>query len=84
MLPASDEPPRVYVDDGGEQRYLKTDGGAYLALFEDQQGRPYFLDPKGNLWYDSGDPEVGMHRVAPNGDVFAIWEDPKVSFRAIA
>jgi len=76
-LPESAEAPKVYVDGETNQRYLVTDGGAELALFEDDQGRPYFLDPKGNMWYDSGDPSVGIHRVAPDGDVFALWEDPK-------
>ncbi|QDZ19890.1 hypothetical protein HOP50_03g24070 [Chloropicon primus] len=76
LLPPSEEPPRVYADEAG-QRYLVTEGGAELALFEDDKGRPYFLDPKGNMWYDSGDPSVGIHRVAPDGDVFALWEDPK-------
>ena len=65
------------MDDETGQRYLMTEGGAQLALFEDEKGRPYFLDPKGNMWYDSGDPDVGMHRIAPDGDVFALWEDPK-------
>ena len=76
LLPAGEEPPRVYLDDSG-QRYLVTEGGAQLALYEDDKGRPYFLDPKGNMWYDSGDPSVGIHRIAPDGDVFALWEDPK-------
>ena len=37
-----------------------TRGGTQLALFEDDRGRPYFLDPKGNMWYDSGDPAIRL------------------------
>ncbi len=51
LLPGSQEAPRVFVDDATGQRYLVTDGGNELALFEDDRGRPYFLDPKGNMWY---------------------------------
>ena len=50
-LPESAEAPKIYVDKGGQQ-YLRTAAGTHLALFEDEQKRPYFLDPKGNMWYD--------------------------------
>ena len=44
----------------------KTRGGTGLATFVDDHDNIFFVDPKGNLWYDTGDPRLGFYVVSPS------------------
>jgi hypothetical protein len=44
---------------------VKTKGGNMLQVSRDEAGRLYFVDMKGNLYYDSGIKEVGFYFVRP-------------------
>lgn len=43
---------------------MLTKAGNQVMVGEDTDGRVYFVDKGGNLYYDSGDPEVGMYVVS--------------------
>lgn len=43
--------------------YFKTPGGNWVASAVDEQGRVYMIDEIGDLYYDTGNPEVGMYMV---------------------
>lgn len=44
--------------------YAKTPGGNWVAAAQDPQGRLYMIDQVGDLYYDSGNPEIGMYVVS--------------------
>ena len=41
----------------------KTPAGNPVALFQDEQGNIFMIDPNGNLYYDTGDPKLGVYFV---------------------
>lgn len=43
--------------------YAKTPGGHWIAAATDPQGRLYMIDEIGDLYYDSGSPQIGLYAV---------------------
>ena len=54
--------PEVYRDRRGTH-YMVTQGGNKVAVTVDKQGRAFFVDKAGDLYYDSGNPKVGFYVV---------------------
>ena len=51
--------------------YFKTQGGFWVAAAEDESGRLFMIDQVGDLYYDSGDPAIGLYAVcACMGDIW--------------
>ena len=44
--------------------YFKTPGGHWVAAAEDKEKRLFMIDEIGDLYYDSGDPDVGLYAVS--------------------
>lgn len=44
--------------------YFKTPAGSWVAAAEDKQGRFFMIDQAGDLYFDTGDPQVGMYAVS--------------------
>ncbi len=47
--------------------YFKTPGGRWVAAAEDEAGRFFMIDEVGDLYYDSGDPDIGLYAVRRGG-----------------
>ncbi|KAL3154579.1 hypothetical protein ABBQ32_014032 [Trebouxia sp. C0010 RCD-2024] len=54
--------PQFYRDKAGI-RYLKTDKGNPVAVTTDDRGNIMMVDPAGNLYYDTGSPQLGIYMV---------------------
>lgn len=63
----------VALDGGDGLQYVKTAGGATVLLAEDSSGRPFLVDGAGDLYYDSGDPDVGWYIVDADNNVFNLF-----------
>jgi hypothetical protein len=70
------EDPPIYTTDSG-LTVAKTAGGAPVAAFQDEQGNIFLIDPNGNLYYDTGDPKLGIYFVDPKGTMLNIYIDGK-------
>ena len=44
--------------------YFKTPGGHWVAASEDEDQRLFMIDEVGDLYYDSGDPDIGLYAVS--------------------
>ncbi|KXZ41595.1 hypothetical protein GPECTOR_375g164 [Gonium pectorale] len=55
--------------------YFKTPGGRWVAAAEDDQGRFFMIDEVGDLYYDSGDPDVGLYAMDTQGNLFNFYRD---------
>lgn len=44
--------------------YFKTRGGNWAAAASDPQGRMFVIDQRGDLFYDTGDPQIGAYAVS--------------------
>ncbi|CAD7704302.1 unnamed protein product, partial [Ostreobium quekettii] len=54
-------------------RIKGKNGTTYLAS-QDSKGRMYMVDQAGNLYYDSGLPQIGWYIVDPKGKVYNLYE----------
>ena len=52
--------PEVYEDKYG-RHYMVTSGGNPVAVSVDPQGRAYFIDKAGDLFYDTGNRKIGFY-----------------------
>jgi len=43
-------------------------GGNWIASAQDMRGRVYIIDQAGDLYYDSGNPDIGIYAVRGGGD----------------
>lgn len=66
--------PQFYRDKAGI-RYLKTDKGNPVAVTTDDRGNIMMVDPAGNLYYDTGSPQLGIYMVTMNGDMYNLYID---------
>ena len=57
--------PAVYRDKKLGIRYVKTAGGNTVAMGSDSKGRVFFLDKAGDLFYDTGNKNLGYYVVWP-------------------
>eukprot|EP00877_Chromochloris_zofingiensis_P011697 jgi/Chrzof1/6781/Cz19g09070.t1 len=55
--------------------YAKTPGGHWIAAATDPQGRLYMIDEIGDLYYDSGSPQIGLYAMDRNGNLFNFYQD---------
>ncbi|KAJ9507944.1 hypothetical protein QJQ45_021182 [Haematococcus lacustris] len=55
--------------------YFRTPGGNWVAAAEDQQGRLFMVDEIGDLYYDSGDRDVGLYAMDTQGNLFNFYTD---------
>ncbi|GLC36467.1 hypothetical protein PLESTB_000151400 [Pleodorina starrii] len=55
--------------------YFKTPGGRWVAAAEDEQGRFFMIDEVGDLYYDSGDPNIGLYAMDTEGNLFNFYRD---------
>ena len=70
-LQPSNTPPRDipfqlagYTDVPPEQfSYMRTPGGHWVAAAQDTSGRLFMIDEIGDLYYDSGDAQIGLYAV---------------------
>jgi hypothetical protein len=51
----------------GDFAYARTPGGNWIAAAADETGRVYVIDQAGDLYYDSGDPALGVIAVRCKG-----------------
>ena len=49
--------------------YFKTSGGNWVAASEDEDGRLFMIDEIGDLYYDSGEPDIGLYAVSGWGSL---------------
>ena len=54
--------PTIQKDEYGIS-YVTTKAGNQVAVAEDPNGRTFFIDKAGNLYYDTGDSKVGAYMV---------------------
>ncbi|MEW5301019.1 MAG: hypothetical protein WDW38_009412 [Sanguina aurantia] len=55
--------------------YFKTPAGSWVAAAEDKQGRFFMIDQAGDLYFDTGDPQVGMYAMDTQGNLFNFYVD---------
>lgn len=55
--------------------YLTTKGGNRVAVSTDAQGHVWMVDRAGDLYFDTGDPNVGFFVVDPEGEMVNMWEE---------
>ncbi|GIL61428.1 hypothetical protein Vafri_15877 [Volvox africanus] len=55
--------------------YFKTPGGRWVAAAEDEQGRFFMIDEVGDLYYDSGNPDIGLYAMDTQGNLFNFYRD---------
>lgn len=63
ILRTGEDPP-IYTTESG-LTVAKTAGGNPVAAFSDEAGNIFLIDPNGNLYYDTGDPKLGVYFVRP-------------------
>lgn len=56
--------------------YYKTPGGHWVAVSEDSEGRHFMIDEAGDLYYDTGDPEMGIYVMDRQGDLYNFYKGP--------
>lgn len=66
----------------GDFAYARTPGGNWIAAAADETGRVYVIDQAGDLYYDSGDPALGVIALDRQGNLFNLYLDESGS-RAI-
>jgi hypothetical protein len=49
-------------------------GGNWIAAAQDMRGRVYIIDQAGDLYYDSGNPDIGIYAVSDTGRAAAVLE----------
>ncbi|KAG1654846.1 hypothetical protein FOA52_007597 [Chlamydomonas sp. UWO 241] len=65
-----------YTDlDPKDMVYFKTPGGHWVAAAEDEQNRLFMIDEIGDLYYDSGDADIGMYAVDTKGNLYNFYND---------
>ncbi|KAI8466813.1 MAG: hypothetical protein J3K34DRAFT_524222 [Monoraphidium minutum] len=55
--------------------YARTPGGNWIAAAQDPDGRLFMIDEIGDLYYDSGDPKIGIYALDTEGNLFNIYQD---------
>ncbi|WIA13852.1 hypothetical protein OEZ85_002426 [Tetradesmus obliquus] len=55
--------------------YARTPQGNWVASAADPGGRVFVIDQAGDLYYDSGNPQVGVYALDPQGNLFNIYRD---------
>ena len=58
----SGQVPKVYKTKSGKP-FMRTGAGSAVGVSEDEQGRVFFFDRAGNLYYDTGDKRLGFYIV---------------------
>lgn len=53
--------------------YARTPQGNWVASAADPAGRVFVIDQAGDLYYDSGNPQVGVYAVRGTGWAVAGW-----------
>ncbi|KAK9800854.1 hypothetical protein WJX73_000228 [Symbiochloris irregularis] len=66
--------PEIRKDEYGIS-YVTTKAGNQVAVAEDPSGRTFFIDQAGNLYYDTGDKDIGAYVVDKDQHVFNVWID---------
>ncbi|KAK9835698.1 hypothetical protein WJX74_006156 [Apatococcus lobatus] len=66
--------PPIYRDKEG-YNYVKTKAGNFAMVNYDGSGRMYMIDEAGTLYYDTGEPSLGMYIVSLNGDMYNLFID---------
>ena len=56
----------MWMDDDGVA-WTMTKGGHAVAVSFDEDGRYFFVDSAGDLFYDTGDEDVGFYVVSSTG-----------------
>ena len=56
--------PPIYRDKEG-MNYVKTKAGNFAMVNYDSSGRMYMIDEAGTLYYDTGEPSMGIYIVSP-------------------
>jgi hypothetical protein len=51
-------------------------GGNWVAAAQDMRGRVYIIDQAGDLYYDSGNPDIGIYAVSDVGLAAGLFEHP--------
>ncbi|KAK9842037.1 hypothetical protein WJX81_005422 [Elliptochloris bilobata] len=64
--------PEMYRDKAGVH-YMVTRGGNKVAVTVDKQGRAYFVDKAGDLYYDSGNQKIGFYVVDTQDQIFNVY-----------
>eukprot|EP00798_Chlamydomonas_sp_ICE-L_P018864 gene18864-25419_t len=64
----TDIPPEQFV-------YFKTPGGNWVASAQDEEGRLFMIDQIGDLYYDTGDPEIGFYVMDTQGNLYNEYAD---------
>ena len=55
--------PKVYKTKSGRP-FMRTGAGSAVGVSEDEEGRVFFFDRAGNLYYDTGDKRLGFYIVS--------------------
>jgi hypothetical protein len=69
MAFAGDDPSVVTMKEG--VTIATTPGGNPVAVFTDENSNIFLIDPNGNLYYDTGDPQIGFYFVSPRREPVA-------------
>lgn len=62
MASAGDDPSVVTTKEG--VTVAMTPGGNPVAVYTDDNGNIFLIDPNGNMYYDTGDPQLGFYFVS--------------------
>ena len=60
---AAGQMPKVYKTKTGRP-YMRTGAGSPVGVSGDEDGRIFFFDRAGNLYYDTGDKRLGFYIVS--------------------
>ncbi|KAK9868064.1 hypothetical protein WJX84_000029 [Apatococcus fuscideae] len=66
--------PSIYRDPDG-LNYVKTKAGNWAMVNYDGSGRMYMIDEAGTLYYDTGEPAMGIYIVDLQGDMYNLFMD---------
>ncbi|CAL5219413.1 g1241 [Coccomyxa viridis] len=66
--------PKVYKTKSGRP-FMRTGAGSAVGVSEDEQGRVFFFDRAGNLYYDTGDKRLGFYIVTADYKVYNVYLD---------
>jgi len=56
-------------------QYVTTKGGNKVAVYKDSAGRVWMVDKAGDVFLDTGDPDVGVFAIDASGNMINYWED---------
>eukprot|EP01024_Parvocaulis_polyphysoides_P073571 TRINITY_DN9475_c1_g1_i6.p1 TRINITY_DN9475_c1_g1~~TRINITY_DN9475_c1_g1_i6.p1 ORF type:complete len:251 (-),score=47.55 TRINITY_DN9475_c1_g1_i6:320-1072(-) len=71
-----DFPGKMYtMDDIEDMMVYQTPKGVLVAVWQDEAGRFQLLDQAGNFYYDSGDDNIGVIMVDPDGVMTNMYVD---------